>query len=107
MITSMGPKLATMNVAVPPVQVPLAHKDAAVPPVLVPLTHKVVQMSGEQVVVYAARIRDAFQLVKGQGHFPLAPNKQGALYATMQGVQSIVDALTVYHMLGLESEGKA
>ena len=81
--TSMGPKLASTDVVVLPVLVPLEHKQ-----------YKVVQMSGEQAAAYAARIRDAFQLVKGQGHFPMVPNKQGASHAAMQGVRSLVNALT-------------
>ena len=68
--TSMGPKLATTDVAVPPVLVPLAHKQ-----------YEMVQMSGEQAAAYAARIRDAFNPVQGQGHFPLASHRAGGKMA--------------------------
>ena len=94
--TSMAPKLATTGVTVPPVLVPLADKQ-----------YEVMQMSVEQAAAYAAKLRDVFNLVKNQGHFPLPPNKQGLSHSAMQDVQSLVNVLTTYHMLGLESKGKA
>jgi len=63
-----------------------------VPPVLVPLANKqleVAQVSVEQAAAYVVGTKDAFQLVKGSGHFLLAPNEPGASHAAMQGVNSI------------------
>ena len=75
----MPPKLAASGGAVPPALVPLADKQL-----------EVAQMSAEQAAAYVAGTKNAFQLVKGSGHFLLAPNQPGALHAAMQGVQSIV-----------------
>jgi len=81
-----------------------------VPPVLRPLADKqreVAQMSEAQVAAYASGTKDAFQLVKGAGHFPLAPGAPGASHAAIHGVSSIVDIVGSYHLLGIQSEGKA
>ena len=81
-----------------------------VPPVLRPLADKqreVAQMSEAQVTAYENGTKDAFQLVKGAGHFPLAPGAPGASHAAMQGVSSIVNVVCSYHLLGIQSEGKA
>ena len=81
-----------------------------VPPVLRPLADKqleVAQMSVEQAAVYAAGTKDAFQLVKGAGHFPLAPSEPGALHAAMQGVNSIANIMRAYNLLGIGSEDRA
>ena len=64
-------------------------------------------MSAEQAAAYAAGTKDAFQLMKGFGHFLLASNQPGASYATMQVVQSIVNIMRAYHLLGIGSEGRA
>ena len=88
----------------------LAASGGAVPPVLVPLADKqleVAQMSAEQAAAYAAGTKDAFQLMKGFGHFLLASNQPGASYATMQVVQSIVNIMRAYHLLSIGSEGRA
>jgi len=55
---------------------------------------------------YGTGTKDAFQLVKGAGHFPLAPGEPGASHAAMQGVSSIVNVMWSYHLLGIKSEGK-
>jgi len=81
-----------------------------VPPVLRPLADKqleVAQMSDTQAAAYENGTKDAFQLVKGAGHFPLAPGAPGASHAAMQGVSSIVNVVCSYHLLGIKSEGKA
>ena len=44
--------------------------------------------------------------MKNIGHFPLLPNKQGTSHTTVQGVKSLMNVLTAYHMLVVESEGK-
>ena len=67
-----------------------------VPPVLRSLADKqleVAQMSDTQAAAYENGTKDAFQLVKGAGHFPLAPGAPGASHAAMQGVSSIVNVV--------------
>ena len=92
----MAPKLSHVGVTAPPVLVPLANKK-----------YEVMQMLMEQEAVYAGRIRETSNLVKNMGHLLLLSNKQGASHATVQGVRSLVNVLTAYHMLGVWSEGKA
>ena len=54
---------------------------------------EVAQMSDTQAAAYGTGTKDAFQLVEGAGHFPLAPGEPGASHAAMQGVSSIVNVV--------------
>ena len=95
--TSMPPKLVVPGAAgtVPPVLVPLADKQL-----------EVAQISEGQAAAYGIG-KDAFQLVKGAGHFPLASGEPGASHAAMQGVSTIVDIMRAYHLLCIGSEDRA